>query len=411
MRSIRRIKLIDLIYILVVLTTLFASGGNLLIRSIYFFVASCGFLLLYKRKINHKYIMVCGSLIVYIWVDSVLLNTAPTDLKECVLMTLRLIGCVIIVSSISSQTFKIVFLKVMIVLAIISLLFYAIILINTDLPGAVVINGWYGTFYQTIGHTTHIFIMGRKRNCGIFTEPGVFQMYLNIALMVLIGERSITTRTAKKIFWLFTVTLLTTFSTMGYLLYACVLLLYYTERPEILPSIRRINRKGRLLILFFAFMVVVLFEIKTGMITQIITTTNSYASRHDDTLLTFLIARDYPIFGVGLGTDMTDIWLQYYDKYDKLRLYKSLQMARSNGLGNYLCMAGIPFTVLYCGCIIKTFFKTMGLTRILPKIITSFIVIMFFMEEPLLPTPFFLMSFFACMRQHENSQLKLRSSL
>lgn len=92
--------------------------------------------------------------------------------------------------------------------------------------------------------------------------------------------------------------------------------------------------------------------------------TNSWSSRHDDTILTFLIAKDYPFWGIGIATDPIEIWDIYYNRYSALRLYTGYQKAMSCGLGNYMCMAGIPFTVLYLvalvkclqGCLKKTVF-------------------------------------------------------
>lgn len=387
--------MIDTISVFAMLVLIFSSGANMILRKIYFFAAVVLIMAIFLKKINCKAALVCFGLIAYIMIDSIVLNTATTDYKECILLTIRLVGCLVIASGISSEKFKKIYINIMIFLSILSLICFGLLLLGVTLPGSFTINNSYTTFYHVMGYGADQEVR-RYRNCGIFTEPGIYQMYLNFALLALWSDKDITIKRAKKIFLLFSFTLLSTKSSMGYLIFALVLLLYFVYRPDILNF--RPIKKTHVLVLFAIGMVVVgLEEINGGFVTSFITSTNSWSSRHDDTLLTLKIALDYPIFGIGLATDPLPIWDIYYYRYESLRLYRGYQNAMSCGLGNYLCMGGIPFTLLYLVCVLKSYFQLFDVKDVFAKIILFAIVLLFVLEEPLMPTPFFLIGFFTCI--------------
>lgn len=384
----------NFIYTLIVLTMIFASGGNIHIRSIFFLTGSSLILLLHKKKINKFYVIIFLVLATYICLDSIVLNTASSDYKECVLLIIRLICCAIVASNVPMDKFKSIFLQVMVVLATVSLFFYILILIDVDLPLTNYVNGVYGAFYHTIGYGQTFEEITRRRNCSIFTEPGVYQIYLNIALLVLMKEKKLSIKKSRRAFIVLTIALLTTVSSMGYLVYTVVILLYYLERDDLFNRIGLSSKKSRRIIFFLIFIVMLILEYLTGTVTGFIRTTNSFASRHDDVLLTFLIAKDYPLFGIGLATDPKSIWDVYYYKYEGLRLYKGYQNAMSCGVGNYMAQAGIPFTLIYCICMIRGLIKFIDVKGLVSKSAIIIIIILFILEEPFLSTPIFLISFF-----------------
>ncbi len=403
----KTISINEIFKYLVVLSLILASGGNPLIRSIYFFVICCLIYMLYKRKQKVKFVFVAAVLIIYVWLDSCLLNTAATSYKECVLLSVR-IGCsCITATNISIQEFKKIFVNIMTVLAPMSLFFFIIYVVAGRLPGTVYLDGWVGAFYQTVGYGNALAGVLRKRNCGIFTEPGVYQMYLNFALLALASQKNIPLKKARTIFYIFSITMISTFSSMGYLLYACVMVVIYIERRELLPFSLKMNKKSRIALILFLMIVFAIAEYHVSGISSFVTGANSWASRHDDTLLTFLIAKDFPLFGVGLATDILPIWDRYYVAYENLRLYKAYQNAMSCGLGNYMAMGGVPFAIVYLVSIIKAFFKMFDFKTIFVKIIVAFVLVMFVIEEPLLPTPLYLICFFYSLKSRDEKAIAI----
>lgn len=388
--------------VLVVISLIFASGANFMIRSIYFFVLCSCLYWIYRKKLNKRYLLISSILIIYIFFDSCVINTAPSDYKECILLSLRVICCAVVASNVTIKEFKEIFLKIMEVLSVLSLVSFAIFLVFGTLPGIHYIDGWIGTFYHTIGYGNINEGVHRMRNCGIFMEPGIFQMYLNMALLSLSTVEDISLDKAHRMFWLFSITLISTLSSMGYILFILVLIIFFIENRNLLPRFLKVNIKGRVFIVVLLGVSLLFFELWSGVVTGIITSANSWASRHDDTLLTFLIARDYPIWGLGLATDMEDIWFNYYYKYENVRLYTAYQNARSCGLGNYMALGGIPFASIYMISIIKTYFRMYNFKALLSKILLSIILVLFVLEEPLLSTPIFLITFFYCIKRKDN---------
>lgn len=383
---------------LVVFSLILASGANPLIRTIYFFVACSCVYGVYCKKVNRKYFLISLILIGYIVLDSCVLNVAPTDYKECVLLTVRILCCVIVATNMRIYEFKKIFLRIMSFLSIMSLIFFAVYMIAGTLPGIQYQDGWIGAFYHTIGYGGIEEGVHRVRNCGIFAEPGVFQMYLNLALLMLCSSKDITLKKARKLFYLFSITLISTFSSMGYLLYACVIVVIYIENRQLLPMPQRLSRKKRVALIVFFAVCIAIAEVLLGYIGGFVTNTNSWASRHDDTVLTFLIAKDHPLFGLGLATDMEDVWITYYNRYESIRLYRAFQNARSCGLGNYMAQGGILFATVYMISIIVAYLKIFDFREKLANIITAFVFIMFVLEEPLLATPIYLITFFYCTK-------------
>lgn len=390
----RKISIGKIISVIAIMVLLFASGGNYFIRNIGILMGATVLLLAYYKKLCARYIWTFLGISFYIVINSVSLNVAPSDKKELIIVLIRLFGGMVIASCITTEKFKKIFLDVMIFLSILSLCCFLCMMLHIPLPGVGLHDGIYGSFYHTLSIGTG-WQLERCRNSGVFTEPGIFQIYLNIAMLILWSDRAIPLRKAKSIFWLLSITMLTTKSSMGLLIWAVVLLLYFVERREILPHIGGLTKRSvRVRILLFAIILTIVEEITLGIGRDMVQNVNSWASRHDDTVLTFLTAKDYPLFGIGIATDPIPIWDVYYEKYSTLRLYTSYQNARSNGLGNCLAGAGIPFTILYLYCIINSYFQMLNVKKTLSKILVTVTFILFFMEEPIMFTPFFLISFY-----------------
>lgn len=399
---IKHIKAKEILYYFSVLAIILSSGANILIRNIVVLVTCCAMLLIHKQKVKHSYLMIACTIIGFIVINSCILNTAPTNYKELIMMVIRILCCVVVASYINVEKFRKIFVRIIVSLALFSLLCYGFYFLFHTLPGITAKEGWVGTFYHTVGHGASVGSVSRLRNCGIFGEPGLFQMYLNLAIIALLEEREVNNKTLRKCFWLLTVTIMSTFSSMGYLIYLLVVCIVYIKRSELLSRFITKGKKTRIALIVALVQFGVLFEIKSGEITKFIVQTNSYASRHDDTILSFLIAKSHPIVGIGLATDPLPLWNIYYARFADLRIYQSYQNAMSNGLGNFAMMAGIPFTLMYMTLMLRAFNKMFRVDAKAEKILMCIILFLIAMEEPYLTTPFFLISFFYYKAKNQN---------
>jgi hypothetical protein len=124
--------------------------------------------------------------------------------------------------------FRLIYVEVMYYISIISLIFFATYLIfpaianyAIDIVGS---NDYYYYHKSFILYTIQVGIGDDiKRNSGLFLEPGLFAGYLNIAIILLISiKEQIERKKYKKFMSLITLTLLTTFSTQGYLVFALI---------------------------------------------------------------------------------------------------------------------------------------------------------------------------------------------
>ena len=411
MISDKRIGRHQLSYIVGILAILFNSGGNMFLRNIYVLIASAFFVfIMCRKKIRMANIVILVFFSLYVFVNSFIVNSCPSNEKEFILIIGRLFCAYIIISNLPIDKFKRIFIECMYCLCLFSLLCFGLLLLGLPLPGAQEINGLFGTFYHTIVIGSEYPPLGELRNSGIFTEPGLYQIYINIALLFLLSDKTISSKKTKKMFIVFTITMISTKSSMGYLLYALVFFLYYTDRPEILPKILdlRIEKNIKAILLVFFFIAFWIFEYYTHLITDFVVNTNSFASRSDDTLLGILLATKYPIFGVGLATDVTELWEANYALLGTARRYMGMQFGMSNGLANVAFMGGIPFLLIYIYAIIRSYIKWLTPRTVLSKIIISFLLIMFFMEEPYMLTPFFMVCLYEGLKIDFRKQKELK---
>lgn len=155
-------------------------------------------------------------------------------------------GVALLVSQLMTfEEFRKRFVQIMFFLALTSLLFYGIGLLIPSLPSRIPM--WYpsmrvrnaGLYFYTYSPFYNTII--GTRNNSIFREPGMFQVFLNLALILL--KKNDSHEKQKKI--VFIVAIMTTFSTTGIIVMCCILL-------GNMVSIKKMKRKN-LIYVCFAF--------------------------------------------------------------------------------------------------------------------------------------------------------------
>lgn len=379
------IKEKDFIEYAAILMLVLASGGNFWVRSIYVFAVVCLLLLGTRRNMMFANIRILVLLLLFVIFNTCIVNTSPTIASEVVVLVIRLVGCAIIASNICVEDFKNKYYNIMTILCTVSLFWFALILIGINPPLLKENNGVFASIFHTVGFT-----LDTKRNAGVFSEPGLFQIFINIAVVFMIFDNNISLKVFKRRLLLYTITLLTAFSAMGYICYAINLILCIKYRGELVGGIAK-SRKIRsifiaLLILFGAGI-----EVFTHFFSNFITTWNSYSSRHDDTLMGLMIAKKYFLYGVGIANDVSAIWQSYFGSLGKLELYHNpIDLSRSNGFVNSLFTAGVPFTLIYLFLIVRHSKIIILINDKFDMVMIAILFILFFFGEPYMYTPFFL---------------------
>ena len=141
------------------------------------------------------------------------------------------------------------------------------------------------------------------RTQGIFWEPGVFQMYLNLAIAFELLYKKQAER--KKII-VYTIALLLTFSTSGYIVFAWILL-SYTFLKKGKNRDNAIKKFTIISILFFTGVVVLRFtQIGDMIFGKIVDRNNvnfgSMTTRMAGIIVSSKIAFDNPLFGIGMNS-------------------------------------------------------------------------------------------------------------
>lgn len=401
------IKEKDFVEYAAILMLVLASGGNYLVRSIYIFAIVCLLLLGTRRNMMLVNIKTFVLLLLFVIFNTCIVNTAPTIASEVLVLIIRLMGCAIIASNICVEDFKNKYCNIMIILCAVSLFWFALMLMGINPPLLKGDTGVFASIFHTVGFT-----LDTKRNSGVFSEPGLFQIFINIAIVFLIFNNEINLKMFKRRFLLYTITLLTTFSVMGYICYVINVILCIKYRGEIVGGIAK-SRKIRNIFIALLILFGVGIEVFTHFFSAFITTWNSYPSRHDDTLMGLMIAKKYFLYGVGVANDVSAIWKSYFGSLGSLELYHNpIDLARSNGFANSLFTAGVPFTFIYLFLLFRHSKIIILINDKFDMFMIAILFILFFFGEPYMYTPFFLSFLFNWHSNQKNRliQKKLRTT-
>lgn len=289
------------------------------------------------KRYNFRHLM---FLLAFIGIDEILtLVLKPYSLSSANLIFLlfRLISLTIIMNNISISSFTTKYINIMVVIALVSILCFAIIQFTPfPLPFcASYQDGFYGSFYFRVNEYTRSVT---TRNAGPYGEPGMLAVHIVIALMLQLFttniEEIMKKRNSIKISIL-SIALLTTLSGTGLVCYF-VLLIVYTIKN--IFSTRTF--KNPLIIALIIIMGSGIYYTETtyGILeSKVLNQGGSYGVRLNDTVLGYEIAWDNFLTGTGIVNDNTNAWSGAL-----------LADSRSNGMANFAAAVGIPFLLYYC---------------------------------------------------------------
>ena len=268
-------------------------------------------------------------------------------------------------------------LKIIMFHALINFLIYP--LVNSQLVE--ISNNRYScyTFYNLFFYlkNTHGFSdLGVElvRNQGVFWEPGVLQIFLNLLLFIILFVEK------KKgvIYWLTILTILTTVSSTGYLIMFVQLIL----------SIRSDFKKNILFFPVSVFMLVLVYFVTSANLSDKIgERSNSFQARYFDLIQPLQMVYEYPLSGVGLDDEQFMYLRQksiYSINLEVLDFSNLEEKGYTNSIIFFLAATGIPFTILVLFCLYSQ-------DLVFENKIWFFIfMIICLMSNPVLLRPFFL---------------------
>lgn len=368
--------------VILVYGLLFVSGSHIYNQSqneflISMFVFSVlAWFVFSDRKINDRFVFyVCiftgFLLLIHLYTDKSLsfLSVLGTSMKLLIAyFILKTVG----------KNFLEVYIKVVVFLAVISLFGYLsdrFLLFDgviTQLPRVGEL-GYEGIFYL-FRFQEHI-----DRNNSIFFEPGAYQILLNAALFMLFFARTKFSPRRKWVYILIlSVTLLTTFSTTGFMIFGALVSLVMVKSSVI-------SNKGKLILIGMVVLAVVVFSVqfqsvmieKINDYMKIEEVVDSRNMRSFDILVDLEVFKKH-IFGAG--------YEKYLEEVSAIGLVEE-KHGSSNGVTRTFAIYGLPFSLFLFTSyywFFRKFFRGM-LLRVVPF---GMLLIFLFSESYYVFTPF-----------------------
>lgn len=364
-----------------------------------------------KWELNKSNIYILLGLLILLFVQYGLTNENGVSFKNIMIIAITIILLFFIQNNMEYEEFCNRYLSIIFLVSIISLFcFMAINILNLNsLPLQKTVYSGISEYkvtpyynlgieqYNTLDGYTINNELGFKRNSGIFWEPGAYQAFLNIALLILSNKYIKANQMKKpklfskadlsKVIVIF-LTLITTQSTTGYMIGIAIAI--YT----LLMNRGGMSKKNifRLLIFLFIFLVIVLLSpIQEVIIDKTIHQEGSYSTRWNDNVASFFIFLEKPFWGYG-----------YFSLVHTLREAQYGLYHNSSGLGLLFSMFGGVFGVLYTVFLfrgLKRFFNI----RIISTIFIFIVFMLFHSTEWFIFKPLFLVFLFN-FKNSANSQ-------
>lgn len=298
--------------------------------------------------IDRKIMIAFTMLIACKFISSLLNNE---NIRNLFVQSFAFLGALFFACTYKLEDFKHAFIWVMGKIALISLIGFFAYLCVPELENLFRLRNSAGTLCNNWYLFVHI--AGLDRNLGLFWEPGAFQTFLCLALMLEVLEKRIN---VKKII-LFLVTIITTFSTTGYIGIAFILLLAISGN-------KGANNKYKYFFLFIILAISVLaycyqdklfgngntvfgkvtYYLDSGTINEQVT---SASVRVNSIVQPFFVFLSHPLFGVG------------YEGLN-LRLYEYTHNMNTCTFVNFFADYGIGYGLVMLGGFFKLARKLTG---------------------------------------------------
>lgn len=331
-----------------------------------------------KRKISKKNAIRLMAFLGFVIVDeltTLAIYTYPIAITSLVILLIRVFALAIIMDNITVRNFMEKYINIFCVISVISLIcFFIVQVTGITLPFAKsYMDGYFGTFYFRINEYTRNIT---TRNSGPYGEPGIFSIYIVLALIFQLFSSSTEDLKRKgtiiKI-GILSITLLTTLSGTGLICFVIVIITY------VITEIKNVNLlKNPILILVAILMIFGLYYAETtyGILEEkVIQQGGSYGVRLNDTIVGYEIAWKHFWFGTGIANDYSAAWQGVL-----------LENSRSNGLANFGASVGIPFLAYYLVCVFRCAKVYMQGKKILTLALFVIIIVMFNTQPVVLQT-------------------------
>lgn len=248
---------------------------------------------------------------------------------------------------------------------------------------------YFHTFcYTIIQFTESVFNTSLPRNAGFCWEPGPFSAMINIALYLSLAQHEFKISRIPKRFLIYSLALLTTRSTTGFLMYF-IILIYVMYNARLSLFIR-----NSLLVLFLFFIILVSLNIDflsdkifAEIESDFVDAANNSVDNIDGSALprivslriTLLDFMENPLLGFGVNDDIK--WLSKNG---------FINSATITGLGNFLSRFGLILTVLFYYLLYRSSLLFASIYKFKGGLLFFLIMLVFSFSFNIMEAPFYL---------------------
>ena len=322
--------------------------------------------------------------------------------KDTIILMMRLFSVAVICANIPREKFMKYFCEILFFLCCLSLVCFAASEMGFTLPGEkemwVKDKYYIYTFYHTVGRWFPF-----HRNAGIFWESPAFAIFINTAILfMMLGNVNIKGKKKAVYLFVFSVTVLTTLSTLAYLEFVLCIAAAVFRSWSGAQKGRKAKKMKYLMLIFMILILAALFivESKLHIIEhKLINRQGSFGERANDTIETFLLAMQRPWTGFGL-----------FNHYTKDVLYAVKVTNNSNGFFTMILYLGLPLSVLYYGYFsyrLKKLFQCNFLAYLC--VLGAFFI--FLNSEQICTMTLFLVYMFPLIEEKKNTQNALEQDV
>lgn len=354
MIKICQVKLLAVFGTIMLSGSLYFTRDKMPVGTVLYAVILLGLCFFNGVNINRKNFLVFIITWIAIFLNIFLNWNAPINVNDFVIYAVKMSAILFMACMMTKEEYIEYFVNTMCFISVYSIILYVC---------CVVFNRGLGLPFQQMYFINPERAGGIMRNRGPFWEPGVFQVYINMALMMLLY-------TNKKAEWqklkiaILVVALLSTFSTTGYVVFLIIMIgsLFLGKENAI---------DGRIIFgAVLAFAVLFYIEFHFGIIeSKLILGEGSYVDRQYDLQRAFINVQDNAIVGIGLFNANREGYTTF------------------NGFLSVMISLGIPMGSIYFVKITLGWIKLLDTYSFVTKLIAATVLVVMLSSEAIAVFP------------------------
>lgn len=265
-----------------------------------------------------------------------------TKLSSSIVLLLRFFIALYIVHFLSFKVFSEIYVRIMFWLCLISLLYVFVIFfkVHSILPDFVGADDRPLRNFFFFGVSENFIKYGIYRNSGLWWEPGAFQLFVNLAFVFSLVNRSVNS----KLYVVLGLTVISTLSTTGVLVFIVLSFIYFKN------IIKESKKKVYYIIVFSLFILIAVvvglpFIILKFGVGDAAEQSVSFLSRYYDFIISYNMFLENPLIGYGFGSQIENA-IPYGKELMGNAQYEIIKPTGSDGLTMLVAQCGIFSLIL-----------------------------------------------------------------